>query len=548
MRGRNVKASYELKKLEIYLISKSRMTKDFIAKIKELPRLRLLIILFTVWQYVSVAGMAILNWPTFFIWLNTGLLLGFILVCPVYESLLLLILSIPFSVALPNSRFDSLPMWRVLYIALFLVWFVKDKRLKIKDIHFLPWDKYLAWFLGIGLLLAFVFGSFRLEAVKQALFWLNIYCLYIVLINTPRGKQQIFELIRYVIWALVIIITLGFTQLIGTFLTNLNTFWVYWDVNIARLYYGSSFAGVALYSNSWFSYSGATELRMFSIMPDSQSFAYICFIGLCMGTALTRGVFKHVKKWLWSGIRFAALGMILSGTRAVWVGMVAPFLAVIIAYYKNFQRHLAKKFIWPFLIIFILFALSPFINDGLAYLQVNAFHEDFLLRAESIYNLNEASNRGRVAMWKNSGEFFLRHPWGVGFNNFLISFNKKTPGESYDQLANQVNSNYNLPVKDISAHSLYLQVLVETGVAGFGFFAAFWLCVMRYFWKFIKDYKKTEDFLVYFVAQALLMVLWILAAAIFDITLLNDKVLMFFFINLGLAGLIVKRYHEYEGD
>jgi len=44
------------------------------------------------------------------------------------------------------------------------------------------------------------------------------------------------------------------------------------------------------------------------------------------------------------------------------------------------------------------------------------------------------------------------------------------------------------------------------------------------------------------------MVLWILAAAVFDITLLNDKILMFFFINIGLAGVIVKRYHEYEAE
>ena len=57
-----------------------------------------------------------------------------------------------------------------------------------------------------------------------------------------------------------------------------------------------------------------------------------------------------------------------------------------------------------------------------------------------------------------------------------------------------------------------------------------------------------EDFLIYFVAQAMIMVLWILAAAVFDITLLNDKVLMYFFINLGLAGLIVKRYHEIDQD
>ena len=36
------------------------MVKDFLLKLKELPRLKLLIILFTIWQYFSVAGMALL--------------------------------------------------------------------------------------------------------------------------------------------------------------------------------------------------------------------------------------------------------------------------------------------------------------------------------------------------------------------------------------------------------------------------------------------------------------------------------------------------------
>src|SRR5579864_4386894 len=98
-------------------------------KIKELPRLRLLIVVFTIWQYFCVAGIAILNWPNYLIWLNLGLLLAFIILCPVYESLLLLILSIPFSVALPDARLDFLPMWRILYIVLFAVWFVRDKGL-----------------------------------------------------------------------------------------------------------------------------------------------------------------------------------------------------------------------------------------------------------------------------------------------------------------------------------------------------------------------------------------------------------------------------------
>lgn len=487
-----------------------------------------------------------MNWPNSLVWLNLGLLLAFVVLCPVYESLLLLILSIPFYVVVPNARFDSFPMWRILYAALFAVWLVRDKKLKFREIQFLPWDKYLGWYVLAGLVLALVFGQFKLEAIKQVLFWINIYFLYIVVINGIKNKQQIIELIRYVIWSFAIIITLGFAQLFGSFLTDIGTFWVFWAVNITKLYYGAGFASVSLYSNSWFSYSGTTELRMFSIMPDSQSFAYICIIALCMSTALTRNVFAHIRKWLWSGVRFAALGLILSGTRAAWVGMIAPFLAIAGAYYENFQKHLAKKFLWPFVIVFVLFAISPFINIGLNYIRVEKFHENFILRAESIYNLKETSNQGRIVMWKNSGRFFFTHPLGVGFGNFLLSFNGDTRGKNYSQVAEKVNLRYNLPAKYVSAHSLYLQVLVETGLVGFAVFTAFWLCVIKYFWGFVKNYKKTEDFFIYFVAQALLMVLWILAAAVFDITLFNDKVLMFFFIDIGLAGLIVKRHHEYE--
>jgi len=522
------------------------MKKEFIQKFKDLPRLKSLIIFFTVWQYISVAGMAILGWNYALVWLNLGLLLAFILSAPIYESLLLLVLSIPFFVVIPNAKYDSLSMWRVLYLALFLVWFIREKKLKLRGIIFLPWDKYLAWFVATGLILALVFGNFRVEAIKQVLFWLNIYFLYIVLINTLKSMQQIFEFIRYVIWSLAIIITLGFTQLFGTFLTNLDVFWVYWADNISKLYYGQNFSIVALYSNSWFSYYGGRDLRMFSIMPDSQSFAYICIIALCMGTALTRSVFTHVKKWLWSGIRFAGLALILSGTRAVWVGMILPFLAVLIAYGKNVQKNLAKKFLWPFVIIFMLFAISPIFNKALNYLRVEKFQENFLIRASSIYNLKETSNRGRIDMWQNSSLYFLTHPWGVGFSNFIVSFNQIENGQNYADVGEKVNLVYNLPAKYISAHSLYLQILVETGLVGFLLFAAFWGSVLQSLWRFIRHYEKTEDFLVYFVVQAFLMVLWILAAAVFDITLLNDKVLMYFFINLGLAGIIVKRYHEYD--
>lgn len=522
------------------------MFDNFIITVKSLPRLKLTIICLAIWQYVSIVGMVIFGWPSALVWLNTGLLGSFLLLAPTYESLLLLILSIPFFVVIPNAFLDSLSMWRPLFLLLFIVWIYRSWALPNFGFRPIVWDKYLGYFLVWGLLITILFGQFKIPGFKLVLFWLNVYMLYIVTSATIKNKQQLTEIVRYVLWTLAIIVTLGFTQLFGTFFSNLDTFWVYWADNVARLYYGNSFAQVSLYSNSWFSYTGGRELRMFSIMPDSQSFAYICIFGVCLGTALTKSVFIHVRKWLWSGIRFAGLGLMLSGTRAAWVSMVIPFTLTALAFLKGFHKKVAKKFLWPFAIVFILFAISPIINKGLSYARLGShFKENFFDRAKSILSTSEISNQGRIVIWKSSSVFAIRHPLGVGFGNFISSLTEGKKG-SYDELSEGINKRYNLPQKYVSAHNLYLQILVETGVIGLGLFCAFLFFVLRTLWVFLKRYHSSDGFLIYFVAQALLSTIWICGAAFFDVTLFNDKVLMIFFLNLALSGFIVRHYEEME--
>jgi len=522
------------------------MPNNFIGTIQSFPRRNLVIICLAVWQYISIIGMVIFNWPSELVWFNTILLASFIVFSPIYESLLLLVISIPFFVVIPNSFVDTLSMWRPLIFLLFVVWIKSSWQIPNFGFRPMAWDKYLGYFFFWGLAVTFVFGQFKIPGLKLAVFWLNIYMLYIVIAATIKTKQQLTEIVRYVLWSLAIIIALGFTQLFGTFVSSLDTFWVYWAENVARLYYGNSFAQVSLYSNSWFSYTGGRELRMFSIMPDSQSFAYMCLFGVCLGTALTKSVFIHVRKWLWSGIRFAGLGLMLSGTRAVWVSMIFPLGVTIIAFFLGFHKKVAKKFLWPFAIICILFAISPLVNKGLSYARLGSqFRENFFDRAKSIVSTSEISNQGRILIWKSSTVYALSHPLGVGFGNFISSLTEGKKG-SYDELSKTINERYNLPQKYISAHNLYLQILVETGIIGLGLFCAFLFYIFKTLGLFLKRYHTSDGFLIYFVAQTVLSLVWICGAAFFDVTLLNDKVLMIFFINLALSGFIVRHYEEME--
>ncbi len=511
------------------------------------------IALLAFWHGFSLLMITVFNWPREIIWLNFALSAAFILLAPVYYSLVLLIVCIPFYAVLPNPYFDALSIWRPLFVLLFAVWLFtplecgvllksfKKKAAAIKNTELMPWDKVLGYFFVASLVITLIFGRFVAQGLKQLLFFANIYMFYLVLIGTVKTRGQIYGILKSAATSFAIIITAGYLQLVSTFFVGLNFFWVYWADNFSRMLYGNSFAQVALYSNSWFSYTGGWELRMFSLQPDSQSFAYICVFAIAFTLPLILIASQGVRHWLWSGLRFAGLAIMLSGTRAVWVGLMAPFFVLIWLCAKKIHLFFAKKTLWIFGIIFFFFAVSPLVNAGMRYIRFAKFEENFIARALSIYDLKEASNAGRVLIWKESLNYFAHKPWGVGLGNFLGNLSQS---ENYKIASEQINKRYNLPQKYITAHSLYLQILVELGVAGFALFVWFWARLGKTLFGFLRKNRDSGDPLTFLVFTSAMAFLWLLAAAFFDVTFFNDKVLIYLFLTLGLCGVVIKNYQN----
>jgi O-antigen ligase len=247
--------------------------------------------------------------------------------------------------------------------------------------------------------------------------------------------------------------------------------------------------------------------------------------------------------------------MTLSGTRGLWAAVVAPVALLVLLYAKKVGTQVLRRTYWP-IALFLLFILVSPLAQKAAVLLFHAKNNygNFIERASSIYDLSEQSNAGRLHIWKDTLIADVANPFlGVGYGNFLITLSSHDTGMSaggdatYSQLAGAKDAVYNLPSQYITAHNLYLDVLTETGLFGLLLFLFFFGDVLVECWKFLKEHVLYyQDGLVHFVAASGVCFCWLLAYSLFDGTLMNDRVLSYFFIVLALVGVTMRLYNEGE--
>jgi O-antigen ligase len=222
--------------------------------------------------------------------------------------------------------------------------------------------------------------------------------------------------------------------------------------------------------------------------------------------------------------------------------MIPALLVSLFLYWKNIGRPVMRRASIAFAFVILFFVVSPFINQALYWFRVNSLEENFLDRAASIYDLNEQSNVGRLVIWKDSLTYATTHPFGVGYGNFIVSLVPNIPeGTSFEQVGQLENLRYNLPQKFVTAHSLYLNILVELGIVGLFVFLMFIATYFKEIYHFIMANRNSISAYSAFTVSFALIFLWILAYGVFDVTLFNDKVLLYVFISLGLSAVIIRK-------
>ncbi len=496
----------------------------------------------------------------------TGLLIFYFIFSPLEDSLWVFVASIPLFIALPiTESFDRMANWRILLVVLFFVWLVKFVILRPKDegshglITFsarffasirmtFGYLEYLtAVFLIIGALSLFVADDIWVGA-KKIIFLINIFLLFLIVRNLSAiNKKIIPKLANALKVAIGSTLIIGFVQLLAVFFIPLHLFWQFWARQVIPVFYGQNLSDLLSYSNTWFSYYAyqPPTLRMFSVFPDSHSFAFFCILATPFLLAM---IFLRQKREKWKLLfnyfllTACLMAIIFSGSRGAWVsalGALVVFLLGILLFYsptvrsktdffipKNFEKW--KKKIQLVLGCLITFFLLFPISSGILLLSQKAQMGESLKmekislfeRARSIADFAETSVKGRLEIWQRTADSIMMRPvLGVGIGNYPFIINEKMSSVK----------------KGASAHNLYLDVASEMGIfALLVLLAVFWQ-IFKKFWLVFQDKESLNSpNLQAWASFFILALVWILGYSLFDVILLNDKVFLFFMANLAL--------------
>ena len=452
----------------------------------------------------------------------TGLLVFYFIFSPLEDSLWVFIASIPLFVALPiTESFDSMANWRILLAILFLVMFFKSG-ISIKRYR----AEYLAGiFLLIGCLSLLIADDVWV-GVKKLLFIINIFLLYIVIRNlVAKNKEIIFKIVGAIKVAIGLTLGIGFLQLIMIFFVNLHQFWHLWDRNVINIFYGQNLSNLLSYSNTWFSYYSyqLPTLRMFSVFPDSHSFAFFCILSLpffLMAIFLNSREKKDKTTLFYFLLILCLLAIIFSGSRGAWLSAIGVFILFLLFGFLNNWKKQIQLILGSLIIFFLLFPIASAILFLPQYIQLGQeaiSGVSLFERARSIIDFTEISAKNRLEIWQRTSNSIIMHPFlGVGIGNFPLI----------------LNEDLSFAKKGSSAHNLYLDFASEMGIFALLILLTIFWYIFKDAWQIFNRHKKS--FFRVWAGFFLLALIWILGYSLFDVVLLNDKVFLFFIANLGL--------------
>ena len=356
-------------------------------------------------------------------------------------------------------------------------------------------------------------------------------------------------------------------------------------VSVAQ--YGQQWGDIVTnFGNTWFSYSGNTlRLRMFSTFPDSHSFpmyiimtfpALFVWAREKFGESFLkaslfgprsprssgsvplrsrrktptgdqafsaprapqselsknpqnnpRSYFKGnlVSLSLLMGFALINLGLILSGTRGIWLASIVALFVMALFKITKVDKKYSHIVLVSFLIFLLMFPLYFGIVSFRQFQDTEFEGSASFARLRSVIDFGETSNQGRIYIWKKSVEYIVHSPvWGVGIGNYPVVL-------SEPQSASAAGA---------SAHNLYLHIASTIGIPGLLAFLWMMFEIVKEGIRYLKE--RGEDKWALYFAMMLFSLAWVGAYLMTDAALYDGRALLGFMALIGMGvGLVRAR-------
>jgi putative inorganic carbon (hco3(-)) transporter len=309
--------------------------------------------------------------------------------------------------------------------------------------------------LAYGLVISLsIFHASDVLAVQEALddFWRNAVIAILIVMLLHDGRT-----LRNVVWGLI---------LIGIFMGSISV-WQYLTGTFENEYWGFGIADIQ-------NIAGASSgYRIAGPLGDPNVYAQIMLVIIPL--AFIR--FLEEKNLLLKAI--ALFGTLVATLTVVFTFSRGAFLALVLMVMLMFYFHPPKP--REFLIsVFVFFMFIPLVPVEYKERMLTL---DNLAGGNSYAAEGEVSFRGRASEYQAAWMMFADRPiWGVGVQNY---------NTYYQKYSRQIGLDPRSEAR--SAHSLYLEVAAELGLAGLGVLGAVLLAAFRSIARAWKQLSKAGD-------------------------------------------------------
>ncbi|MDP1833835.1 MAG: O-antigen ligase family protein [Candidatus Moranbacteria bacterium] len=384
-----------------------------------------------------------------------------------YNFLVLLVLYLPFQLAINPMAGVDLASIRIFILVFFAVWLaqgLKSKNIVIKN-SVQSWLVASFLFLNIFSLVAAKNTDW---SVRKLLFLFSIFPIYFVAGQVISNKKRLLGIADAMVLSGAVIALIGLVQFVAQFVFGLEAIYVFWAEHMTVPFLGKSFGAAVLENPSWLvGIAGQTYLRATSLFPDPHMFSF--YLGLLVPLALGLILRQKRRRWLAiSAFSVIFLADILTFSRGGYLGLAAGLVFMGILSWRRINR--------PSKI-----AVGVILGLGLA---VVAIPSPVSQRFISSFDLKEGSNQGRLAMWYKATDVIRENPLaGVGIGNYPLEV--------------KPTATYRDP---IYAHNTYLDIAVETGILNALVWIGILVATFRGFWE-----KSKKESLFFFSLASLVI-------------------------------------------